>query len=218
MRVIAAALVAAGSLFAQAAPLLIFTKSFPGSQPAYETLLIERSGALAYNESTSDPSPLQKAHLGEQATAELFDLARKLNFFQHPIESGLKVANTGKKTFRYVDESGKATETTFNYSLDESAKTLLDRMEQIAASERAYLDLDRAVHFDPLGVNDSLAQIESLWLRKQLAAPQQFIPLLTRIETHQSFMHLVRDRAARLKGEFQAPAATTAASTAEKTK
>ena len=63
---------------------------------------------------------------------------------------------------------------------DVTAKQLLDRFEQIAATERAYIDLDRTVHFDKLGVNDSLAQIESLWLRKQLAAPQQFVPLLNR--------------------------------------
>ena len=82
----------------------------------------------------------------------------------------------------------------------------MDRFEQIAASERAYIDLDRTIHFDKLGVNDALAEIESLWLRKQLAAPEQFVPLLTRIIAHDTFMHLARDRAARLKEEFQAPA------------
>ncbi len=61
------------------------------------------------------------------------------------------------------------------------------------------------MRYDKLGVNDALAEIESMWLRKQLVAPQQFVPLLTRITTHESFMHLVRDRAARLKDEFQAP-------------
>jgi hypothetical protein len=71
------------------------------------------------------------------------------------------------------------------------------------------------VHFDPLGVNDSLAEIEALWVRKQLAAPEQFIPLFNRIVKHESFMHLVRDRAARLKDEFLAPPPAT---TADKTK
>jgi hypothetical protein len=41
-----------------------------------------------------------------------------------------------------------------------------------------------------------------MWLNKQLAAPQQFVPLLTRVATHESFMHLARERAARLKEEF----------------
>ncbi len=218
MRLLLAGLIMAGficaqsvfaqSVLAQTAPQLIFTKSFPGSVPAYESLAIDNTGWLAYAESPTDPKPLQRAKLSESDAAQLFELAGRLNHFQSPIESGLKVANTGKKTFRYVDESGKASETTFNYSLDESAKVLLDRLEQIAASERAYLDLDRSIHFDHLGVNDALAEIEELWLRKQLAAPDQFIPLLTRVSSHEAFMHLARDRAARLKSEFLEPQPT----------
>jgi len=113
------------------------------------------------------------------------------------------VANTGKKVFRFEDGKGAHFETTFNYSTNPLAGQLLDKFENIAASERAYLDLDRAIHFDKLGVNDALASIESLWLRKVLADPAQFVPLLTRISTHESFMHLARERAARLKDEFQ---------------
>lgn len=215
MKLLLAGLLLAGCVFAENAPKLIFTKSFPGSVPAYESVTVDNTGAFSYSESTTDPNPLQQARLSEQDTSQLFDLARRLNHFQSPIESGLKVANTGKKTFRYIDESGKTSETTFNYSIDESAKTLLDKLEQIAASERAYLDLDRTIHFDHLGVNDSLAEIEELWLRKQLAAPDQFIPLLTRVVDHEAFMHLVRDRAARLKEEFLQPSPTTTANNAK---
>ena len=64
-------------------------------------------------------------------------------------------------------------------------------------------------------MNDSLAQIESLWLRKQLAAPEQFVPLLTRVATHEAFMHLVRDRAARLRDEFTGTVPQTAQSDAK---
>jgi hypothetical protein len=215
MKLLAAALFVTGCILAQATPQLVFTKSFPGSVPPYVSLKIDSTGSFTYSESAADPKPLQQGKLKEGDTAELFDLARKLGYFKSPIESGLKVANTGKKTFRYVDETGNASETSFNYSIDESAKMLLDRVEQIAASERAYLELDRCVHFDHLGINDSLAEIESLWLRKQLAAPEQFIPLLTRISNHEAFMHLVRERSARLKAEFTAP---PPANTADRTK
>jgi hypothetical protein len=184
-------------------PKLTFTKSFPGSVPAYVCLDIERGGALTYKESTNADEQPVTAHLAESDTAALFSMAQGLGYFKMPLESGLKVANTGKKTFRYEDENGKASETTFNYSTNETAQQLLDRLEQIAESERAYSELDRTMRYDKLGVNDALANIELLWVRKQLAAPQQFIPLLTRITTHESFMHLVRDRAARLKDEFQ---------------
>ena len=195
-----------------ATPKLVFTRSFPGSVPEYICVSIDRAGVMQYKESKKDDQPVT-AQLQGPETAALFSMAEKLDYFKSSLESGLKVANTGKKTFRYEDESGSPTEVSFNYSVNEVAKQLLDRFEQIAATERAYVELEGAVRYDKLGVNDALAEVESLWLRKQLAAPQQFFPLLTRITTHESFMHLVRERAARLKDEFQA---TTTASTEQK--
>lgn len=195
------------SALAAAPAKLTFTKSFPGSIPAYTYVSIDHTGAVEYKESPTDSQPL-RVQLRESEMAPLFSMAEQLNYFRSPLESGLKVANTGKKTFRYEPESGAASETTFNYSTDLTAQQLLERFEEIAASERAYLQLDSTMRYDKLGVNDALADVESLWLRKQLAAPEQFIPLLTRISTHQSFMHLVRERAARLKDEFQAPGTT----------
>ena len=188
---------------AAATPKLQFTKSFPGSVPAFCSIEVEKNGALRYKEAPTE-EPLQ-AQMLESDAAALFAMAEKLEYFKTPLESGLKVANTGKKTFRYEDENGAGTEVVFNYSLNETARQLLERFEQIAATERAYIDLDRTIHFDKLGVNDSLAQVEALWLRKELVAPEQFLPLLTRITSHDSFMHLVRERAARLKDQFVAP-------------
>lgn len=195
---------------------LTFTKSFPGSTPAYTYVSVDHTGSLEYKESPTDDQPL-KVRLRESETAPLFSMAEQLSYFRSPLESGLKVANTGKKTFRYEPETGPATETTFNYSINPTAQQLLERFEEIAASERAYIALDSTMHYEKLGVNDALADIESLWLHKQLAAPEQFIPLLTRISTHESFMHLVRERAARLKDEFQAPPATASSGSQQST-
>jgi hypothetical protein len=196
-------------------PKVIFIRSFPGSTPAYFYICIDRTGALQYRESPTDDQPL-KAQLQEADTAALFSMAEKLDYFKAPLESGLKVANTGKKTFRYENETGAATETSFNYSINEIARALLERFEQIGATERAYLELDRTVRYDKLGVNEALADIESLWLRKRLVAQQQFVPLFNRITTHESYMHLVRERAARLRDEFQA--AGVSSSSAQKAK
>jgi hypothetical protein len=187
-------------------PVLTFTKAFPGSQPAYESVAITKSGALTYKESPADNQPLH-IQIPYADASLMFDLAAKLDYFHAPIESGLKVANTGKKTFVYNDGAGKTSNAVFNYSQNPLAQQLLDRFEHIGESERALLSLERTAQFDKLGVNDSLAQIESLWLNKQLAAPLQFVPLLTKVASHESYMHLARDRAARLKDEFQAPPA-----------
>lgn len=199
------------SVVCAATPKVIFTKSFPGSIPEYVYISVDRAGALQFTESRTDDPPLT-TQLPDSDTAALFDMADKLDHFKSPLEAGLKVANMGKKTFRYQDENGAVTEATFNYSANETAQQLLQRFEQISSTEHAYLELDRTVHFDKLGVNDALAQIESLWLHKELAAPLQFIPLLTRIATHESFMHLVRERSARLKEEFTTAASSPQAS------
>jgi hypothetical protein len=182
---------------------LTFIKVFPGSVPPYCFVQVSKDGGLLYKEAENDPNPVQ-AKMMETNVDALFDMASKLNYFKGTLESGLKVANTGKKTFRYEDAKGVKTEAVFNYSTDPVVQQLLDKFEVIAESERAYINLDRTAHFDKLGVNDALADIEALWLRKELTAPQQFVPLLTRIATHESYMHLVRDRAARLKEGFAA--------------
>jgi hypothetical protein len=200
---------AAAACVCGSTPKLVYTRAFPGSVPEYFSISIARSGELEYKEAPKDDQPV-KVQLEDAETAPLFELAGKLDYFKGPLESGLKVANTGKKTFRYENETGVPREVTFNYSLNEDAQALVTRFEQIASTEQAFLELDHTVHYDKLGVNDALAQIESLWLRKQLVGRQQFLPLLTRIATHESFMHLVRERAARLKDQFSAPMVVSA--------
>jgi hypothetical protein len=185
------------------APKLTYSRSFPGSDPPYFAIDVDRSGAVEYKESPTDDQPL-KVQLPEPDVDSLFSMAEKLNYFKMPLESGLKVANTGKKTFRYDDGSSSPNQVTFNYSLNETAQQLVDKFEQIGVSERAYIELERTLRYDRLGINDALAQIESLWLHKDLSAPRQFLPILTKITTRESLMHLVRDRAARLKDEFEA--------------
>ncbi len=200
-----------------ATPRLTYTRAFPGSSPEYFRITVDAAGNLEYSEALKDDQPV-RAHMAESETAPLFDMAGKLDYFKTPLESGLRVANTGKKVFRYEDGNGASSETTFNYSVNETAQKLLEKLEQIGASERAYLDLDRTIHFDKLGVNDALAEIEALWVRKQLAAPEQFVPLLTRVASHESFMHLARERAARLKDEFEKPQPATVAASDPKQK
>ena len=189
------------------APKVTYTRTFPGSEPPYFSIAIDRSGALEYRESPTDDQPV-KTQLPQPDVDSLFSMAEKLNYFKSPLESGLKVANTGKKTFRYEDGTSPASEVTFNYSLNETAQQLLERFEGIGETERAYLELDRTLRYDHLGINDALATVESLWLHKQLAAPQQFVPLLVKISSRETLMHLVRDRAARLKDEFEAGASS----------
>lgn len=203
-RYLVATMLGAASVWAAVGtPRVTFIKSFPGSVPPYVSIAVDKAGNFEYKEAPDDDRPVTST-LPPADTAKLFSLTEQLGFFKSTLESGLKVANTGKKTFRYEPESGAASEEVFNYSLEIPAQQLLALFERISSTEQAWAYLDRTVHFDHLGVNQALSLVEALWLNKELVSPQQFLPLLTRITKQESIMHLARERAARLKDEFEA--------------
>lgn len=186
---------------ASAAPRLFYSKSFPGSAPAYMEIHLEQDGSAVYKDAPDDEQPLQ-FKLSEADTAAIFQLAEKLEKFTRPIESGLKVANMGMKTFRWEDGAAK-TEQKFNYSQDLDAQALLDWFEKIAESEQYLGRLDRAVHFDKLGVNQVLLQLELAFDKKRLLAVDQFVPMLERVAKNESFLNMARERAAYLADAFR---------------
>src|SRR5689334_15032570 len=100
-------------------PHLIYTKVFPGSMPAYVSITVDQNGAVSYKEAADEEEP-EKFDLDPAATAAMFDLAARLNHFKGKLESGLKVANMGQKTFRW-EEGDSASEAKFNFSQDDNA-------------------------------------------------------------------------------------------------
>ena len=195
---------------APAAPRLFYSKYFKGSVPEYVAITVERTGETTYQEAKDDDRPL-RVQLTPVETQELFDLAEKLDRFKRPIESGLKVANMGTKTFRFEDGNEKH-EIQFNYSLDVSAQALLDWFERIAETEQDSIDLDRAIHYDKLGVNDALLRMQITLEHKRLVAAEQFLPLLDRVVKNESFLHIARDRAANIADAIRTPAPAVAPS------
>lgn len=183
-------------------PRIIYSKSFPGSTPAWAGITVERDGDTIYKESPNDDQPL-KFRLQDDETSEIFRLADKLGHFDHPLESNLKVANMGMKTFRFEDGK-EAHEVKFNYSLDPDAQQLADWFERIIETEQDYQRLDTTVHFDKLGVNDALLLLQASWERKRLVAHPQFLPLLDRVAKNESYLHMARERAASLADAIRA--------------
>ena len=188
-------------LFSADSPRIVYTKVFPGSKPAYIGITLEQTGAATYKE-TPDDDP-EKLQIEPDIAAAMFDLAAKLDHFKRPLESGLKVANMGAKTFRWED-NGQSSEAKFNYSNDENARALQDWFERITESERAFIDLQRAVKHDKLGVNDGVLRIQALWDQKRLVGTPQLLPLLERVAKDESFIHMARERAASLMDAFRA--------------
>jgi hypothetical protein len=174
---------------------IVYSKSFPGSSPAYVMITVERTGEVSYKEEVDDDP--EKFQLEESATEVMFDLAARLDHFKHPLESGLKVANMGMKTFRWEDGDA-ASEQKFNYSLDENAKALHDWFEAITETERLFAELKRSARHDKLGVLDALINSDGTWQRRRLTGADQFLPLLDQIAQNEIYLHMARQRAAML--------------------
>jgi hypothetical protein len=187
---------------ADAPPRVYFSKSFPGSKPAFVAITVEQSGASEYREGPKDESPI-KFQLTPAESGEIFGLADKLDHFGRPLESHLKVANMGMKTFRF-ENGAEMHEAKFNYSEDPDARLLLDWFEKISETEQHLVELERAAKYDKLGVNQVLLQLEVSWDKKRLVAPEQMLPMLDRIAKNEGYMHIARARAAEIAESIRA--------------
>jgi len=191
-----------------AEPRLFYSKYFKGSIPEFVAITLQRSGDATYQEAKDDDNPI-KIKLAEAEAQEMFSLADKLDRFQRPIESGLKVANLGLKTFRFEDGAERH-EIQFNYSQDVTAQALLEWFERITETEQHFINLERTVRYDKLGVNSVLLQLQITWDHKRVVAPEQFLPLLDRIVKNESYLHIARERAAGLAEAIRRPQAPPA--------
>jgi hypothetical protein len=205
MRTIAAALLVSATLSATlgAAPRIFYSKYFKGSVPEYVAITVEIDGHVTYQEAKEDDNPI-KIQLDRASTRQMFDLAEKLGRFQRPVESGLKIANLGVKIFRF-ENGAEQHEVQFNYSEDLNAQALLDRFERITETEQHFINLDRTAHFEKLGVDEVLLQIQVTWDHNRLVDPEQFLPLLDRIAKNDSYLHISQERAASLAEAIRKP-------------
>jgi hypothetical protein len=181
---------------------LSFSKSFPGSSPAFVAISVDQSGAGDYKEAADDDNPL-KFQLSPSDTAEMFGLAEKLDRFKRPLESPLKVAQMGMKIFRF-EEAGKRTEVKFNFSEDLDARLLTDWFERISETGQNYYALERAVKYDKLGVNQALLQFNIAMDKKRVVSPQLFLPMLDRVAKNATYLNMARTRAANLADSIRA--------------
>jgi hypothetical protein len=180
---------------------IVYTNAFPGSVPAYVKIAISKSGAMTYQEEANEPEP-DEVQLDTATTTTIFDLADKLGHFKTNLESGLKVANTGLKTYRWEDNPSTF-ETKYNHSKDENALALQSWFEHITESQRLLADLERTYKYDRLGVNEIVERLDVAFRQKRVVAPEQFIPMLDRIAKNESLINMARDRAADLSDAFK---------------
>jgi len=177
-------------------PHIFYSKSFPNSVPAYTQITLAANGDAEYKEAPDDELPL-KFHLAESDVHAVFELADKLDHFKRPLETQLKVAFMGTKTFRWENGDQKG-EVKFNYSEDLTAQAILDWFERMAESAQLRSDLERAAKYDRLGVDKALRVLWSALDRKRLVAPEQYLPMLDRVANNESYMHTARMKASEI--------------------
>ncbi len=171
---------------------LLYVKSFPGSNPSYQQLEIQRDGMGVYQEAEEEADPVN-LQLPAKVATQVFELAKELEYFRQPLESGLNIAKMGEKTFRYQGEQTHSQ--TFNYTTVPAAQKLLDLCERIAESQRLFIRLEYTLKFDRLGVNDALIAIDAALKRDRLMGAQHMLPMLDQIINSKRYMNISRSRA-----------------------
>jgi hypothetical protein len=175
---------------------LFYSREFPGSKPDYIQVTLTKAGDAEYREAVDDDLPV-KFKLDSASAQEVFGLAEKLDSFKRPLESPLKVAFMGTKTFR-LENGGEKTEVKFNYTENKDAQALQDWFERMAESAQHRIELERTAKYDRLGVVNALTLLESALERDRVVAPEQFLPLLDRIAANENYMHTARARASEI--------------------
>jgi hypothetical protein len=183
---------------------ITFRKIFKSSYPEFVEIKISQSGSGTFDirQLDDDASP-QPFEVGAPLVQKIFDLADKLHDFQGvDLEVHRRLANLGDKTFRY-EKGGETHETAFNYTLDMTASQLLAIFESLTRQETDLADLQRAMRYDRLGVNDVVLQIQADYDNKQLPEPDRFLALLDQLAADQKFIDIARDRARTLAGRIR---------------
>jgi hypothetical protein len=187
---------------------ITYRKVFKGSTPEYVQIKLNNrgQGGCDIRQMDDDASP-QTFEVSPALAQKIFDLAEKLhNFKGVNLDVHKRIAYLGQKTFRY-EGGGENNEVTFNYTLDADAERLLQIFEGLARQTGDLMDLERAMRYDRLGVNDVLRQIESDYSSGALPEPEQLLPALGRLAADEKFLDLARQRARSLAERIQAPAA-----------
>jgi hypothetical protein len=164
---------------------------------------LSRSGKGEFNDSPAGEQTAVQFQLEPSETEAIFSLAAKLGNFSRPLESGLKVAFTGAKVFRYEDGATK-NEAKFNYSHDPDAQLLLDWFERLTETSLHNINLEYSARFDRLGLDKALLQLQITADRNRLAGATQLLPILDRIAKSQSAFNRVRERAISLAEAIRA--------------
>jgi hypothetical protein len=182
-----------------------FRRVFKSSFPEFVEIKVSEAGEGTYDirqlSDEADPEPFQ---VGAALSHRIFELAAKLhNFDGVNLEINHRIANLGQKTLQY-DHGSESHAVTFNYTTDDSASQLQQIFDGLVRQVTDASDLQHAIKYDRLGVNDVLSQIEKDLDAKVLPEPERLVPILAQAAADQHIIDMARTRARSLSARIDA--------------
>ncbi len=202
----AAALAAAAASGAVDTPTITFRKVFKQSFPEFMEIKVSENGQASYDirqlDEEANPQPFA---VSRPVMEKIFQLAAQLHHFDGPsLDVHRKIANLGEKTFRY-EKGAEAHETTFNYTLDAAATQLLDLFEGLGREQVDLNNLERAMRYDRLGVNDAVMRLETDYNNKLIPEPDRLLASLDQLAADEKYLDIARQKARNLAGRIRNP-------------
>jgi hypothetical protein len=185
-------------------PTVTFRKVFKQSFPEYVEIKVNENGQATYDirqlDEEASPQPFS---VSRPLVEKIFQLAAQLHHFDGPsLDIHRKIANLGEKTFRY-EKGAESHETTFNYTLDASATQLLDLFEGLGREQTDLNNLERAMRYDRLGVNDAVMRLEADYNNRLIPEPERLLASLDQLAADEKYLDIARQKARTLAGRIR---------------
>jgi len=156
-------------------------------------------GTPAPDEAGGDTDLFQQDFtMSEANRSKIFDLAKKLNYFQGDFDSHLKrIAQTGSKTLEYKSATAHGS-TRYNWSQNADVQELTRLFLAIANTLDYGRKLTFQYRFDKLGMDARLKELEDIRANHYVEELNAIAPILRKIADDPDMMHISRQAAQHL--------------------
>lgn len=140
---------------------------------------------------------------------KVFALAEKTHFFDGQFDfTAHPIAQTGRKTLSYEDAAHHAS-TTYNYSEDPSIQELTEIFQGISTTIESGRKLEFDRRFDKLALDEDLRNLDDLSKDGHLEEVQAIAPILQRLATDRTVLHIAQKHAEAILRRAGQPVAPT---------
>jgi hypothetical protein len=149
---------------------------------------------------SGDPNPLeggasepvqQDFTVSEANRQKIFELAKRLKYFQGNFDYQKKIAQTGQKTLEYQSATNHGS-TTYNWSENHDIQELTKLFQAMATTIDYGEKLAFQYRFDKLGMDQRVRELEQLQAEGSVEELAVLEPILRKIADDPSMMHISR--------------------------